>query len=126
MGTFTETEKTDIRRHMGYPMFGNTPTQDFGHRFTTHYGTLEYRLNHGSPTEEAVVRTWLTTLNLLESDIDGVRTNLDTAAAAVWTRNPDEHMDREMLYRSKRMRLCQFFGLPPGPAVGGANVRLVV
>lgn len=125
--SFTDAEKVAIRRHMGYPVYGGDSTQAFGHRWLQHYGTLEYRMNHLTSDEEAVVRTHLTRLEQLETDIYGVRENLDTAAAAVWTRNPAEHAEREVLYRSFRLKLCHHFGLPPGPGLAsGMNVRMVV
>lgn len=119
---FTEAEKTAIRRYCGYPMFGNTPNQAFGHRFMTHYGTLEYRMNHASDTEEAVVRdTYLANLVTLETDIPATRTNMDTAAAAVWTRNARELTDRKALYNHWRRELCGFFGVPEGPSLNSSS-----
>lgn len=112
----TEAEKVDIRRHGGYPMFGDTPNQAFGYRFMQHYGTLEYRMNHLSDEEAVVVRNYLTNLNQLETDEYSVRDNLDTAEAAVWKRNANEHADRQRLYASWRSKLLAFFGVPPGPS----------
>lgn len=124
----TDAEKIAARRYCGYPVFGDTAAQAFGHRFSTHYGTLEWKLNHLQAGEEEVLRTtYLTTLAQLESDIPATRENLDTAAAAVWTRNPYERGERAALYRQWRTELCHFLGIPPGPGLkAGGGVSLVV
>ncbi|QIY81499.1 hypothetical protein [Chromobacterium violaceum] len=124
---FTDAEKTDIRRFCGFPVFGGQPVQAFGHRFFTQYGTLEFRLNNLQPGEEAVIRnTYLANLLELETDIVGTRDNLDTAQAAVWTRNRNEVRDREALFDGWRRRLCGFLGVAPGPALGDGGMSLVV
>lgn len=129
MGTLTDAEKTDARRFCGYPVYGAEPTQGFGYRFFTQYGTLEYRLNNMSPAEEAVFRTtYLANLNTLESAIPATSANLDTAQAAVWTHNPNELRDRDRLFDSWCRRLCRFIGVPMGPDYAGdcGSIRLVV
>lgn len=124
---FTDAEKVEIRRHCGMPVFGGSPTQAFGYRFFTWYGTLEFRLNNLSSAEEAVVRTvYLANLTLLESDIPAVRANLDTDAAAVWKHNRDEQKHRERLFDSWRRKLCGFLGIPPGPALGASGITIRV
>lgn len=123
--SFTNAEKADIRRHCGFPVYGSTPVQAFGHRFFQWYGTLEFRMNNLAPEEETVVITYLTNLNTLEAAIPGVSANLDTAQAAVWTHNKNELRDREALFDSWRKRLCQFFGVPPGPGLA-SGISLVV
>lgn len=125
---FTDAEKVKIRRHMGYPAYGAGPGGFQSWRYFQAYGTLEFRLQNLHAEEEAVVREYLPKLDQLETDLYGVRDNLDTAAAAVWTRNSTEQGDREALYRSWRMRLCGFLGLPPGPHLksGGNQVELIV
>jgi hypothetical protein len=123
---FTDLEKTDIRRFCGYPAYGSTPQGFNGWRFFQAYGTLEYRMQYLSAAEEAVVRTQLATLRTLESAIPNAATTLDTEQAAVWTRNPDEMAERTRLFDDWRRRLCGFLGLPPGPALADAGIRLVV
>lgn len=124
---FTDAEKTDIRRFCGYPAFGNQPTQGFGYRFFTQYGTLEYKLNNMMAAEEGVVRTtYLANLATLETAIPGVSANLDTDAAAVWTHNKNELRDREALFSSWRKKLCQFIGIPPGPYMASDGFEIVV
>ena len=65
---------------------------------------------------------FLTPLALLESDLTNARDSLDTAKAAVWTRNPAEMAEREALFLATRRRMCAWLGIPPGPGlfVGGA------
>lgn len=128
MATFTDAEKTDIRRYCGYQAFGSKAVQAFGHRFYTQYGTLEFRMNNFLDSEEAVIRTvYLTNLRTLETDIVGSASNLDTAVAAVWTRNKDEVRDRMRLFDDWRMRLCDFVGIPPGPGLKrSGGLELVV
>ena len=54
---FTTAEKVDIRRFCGYGMFGAQALPASGYRFSTQYGTLEYKINNMLPEEEVVVRT---------------------------------------------------------------------
>lgn len=120
--SFTDAEKTDIRRYCGYSIFGTTANPNFGARFSAWYGTLEYKMNNMQASEEAVVRdTYLANLPLLETDILSSRQNLDTMRAAVWYWNPKEIRDRERLFRSWRMKLCNFLGIPPGEGIGNDN-----
>lgn len=128
---FTDAEKTDIRRFCGYGLFGGAqPLPASGYRFSTQYGVLEYKLNTLGASEEAVTRSiYLTNLALLEGDImgaTGVRANLDTDAAAVWTHNKDEYRDRKRLFDGTRRELCNFFGITPGPGLGAGGIQLVV
>jgi hypothetical protein len=44
----------------------------------------------------------------------------------VWKRNPREVRERTALFDDWRRRLCGFLGVPPGPALRDAGVRLVV
>jgi len=127
---FTDAEKTDVRRFCGYGAFGGgQPLPASGYRFSTQYGVLEYKLNTLSAAEEAVTRTYLTNLAALEGDImgaSGIRQNLDTDAAAVWTHNKAEYRDRRNLFNGTRRELCNFLGLPPGPGLGDGGITLVV
>lgn len=121
MGTFTDTEKVNIRRHCGYPAYGSGNNSFNAWRYFEEYGLLEFRMNNMAPAEEAHVRTYLATLDGLETAIIGVGENLDTAQAAVWTRNPDEHRDREVLYHSFRIKLCAFMGVSGGDGLKGMS-----
>lgn len=126
---FTEAEKTDVRRFCGYAAYGGgQPLPASGYRFSTQYGVLEYKLNTLGTAEESVVRTtYLTPLATLETDIiTGVRANLDTDVAAVWTHNKDEYADRKTLFNGVRRELCHFLGIPPGPGLINHGITLVV
>lgn len=123
---FTEQERTDIRRHCGFPAYGAGSSGFQGWRFYQVYGLLEFRLNHLTGSEEGVTRQYLATLAQLEGGIPLAAGNLDTEQAAVWTRNPNELRDRTRLFDDWRRRLCGFLGIPPGPALGDGGVAVVV
>jgi len=127
---FTDAEKTDVRRFCGYGAFGGgQPLPASGYRFSTRYGVLEYKLQTLSTAEEAVTRTYLTNLAALESDLfgaNGVRQNLDTDVAAVWTHNKNEFRDRKKLYDGTRRELCAFLGISPGPGLGCGGMQVMV
>lgn len=123
---FTDAQKTDIRRFCGYPAYGAGASGFQGWRYYTAYGLLEFRLNNLSDAEAAVVLSYLTTLATLEGAVSETGARLDTAQAAVWTRNPAELRERVALFDGWRRRLCAFLGLPPGPGLGDGSVTLVV
>ncbi|MDE2354164.1 MAG: hypothetical protein KGL17_03985 [Betaproteobacteria bacterium] len=127
---FTNAERVDIRRFAWYPVAGGTPSTFTSYRFFQAYGTLEFRLSNLAVEEEAVVRSvYLSNLYTLEAAVPAAGANLDTDAAAVWTHNKNEVADREALFTNLRKKLCEFLGVPPGPAfagAGGGSVGLVV
>jgi hypothetical protein len=124
--SFTDAQKTDVRRYCGYPAYGAGASGFQGWRFFQAYGLMEFRLNNLSTSEIAVVLSYLSTLASLEGAITDASTRLDTAEAAVWTRNPNELRERAGLFDDWRRRLCAFLGLPPGPALGDGTIALVV
>lgn len=124
---FTDQEKTDIRRYCGYPVFGAQSNYNFGARYITQYGLLEYKMINLQPTEEEVVRTvYLANLSTLESAVPTTSDNLDTKQAAVWFHNENEQRDREALLDSWRRRLCQFLGIPFGPGLNTGGIKVIV
>ena len=123
---FTNAEKTDIRRHCGYPAYGAGAAGFENWRFYQVYGLLEFRMNNLAPEEETVVRRYLAQLLSLELGVVRAGDSLDTDQAAVWTRNRTEVQDRERLLDDWRRRLCGFFGIPPGPALRSDGITLVV
>ncbi len=124
---FSSSEKADIRRYCGFPVYGGQPVQAFGYRFSQHYGTLEFKLNNLQDVEEAVIRTtYLANLATLETAIVSASTNLDTDSAGPWTHNKNEVRDRERLFDDWRRRLCHFLGIPPGPGLSDSGIRIVV
>jgi hypothetical protein len=124
---FTDAEKTDIRRYCGFGAYGGgQPLPASGYRFSTRYGTLEYKMNTLGTAEEAVARTFIANLNALEAAVVAAGSNLDTESAAVWVRNPNEVRDRTRLYNQQRRELCRFLGIPPGPELGEGGLTVVV
>jgi hypothetical protein len=124
--SFTDSEKTDIRRFCGYPAYGAADANMQSWRFLQVYGLLEFRMNNLSNSEIAIVRRYLGTLTILELAVPRTGENLDTDQASVWTRNRDELRDRYRLFDDWRRRLCGFFGVPPGPALVDGGIVLVV
>jgi hypothetical protein len=124
--SFTDAQRTDIRRFCGYPAYGAGASGFQGWRFFQAYGLLEYRLNNLSAAEEAVALQYVVTLQNLEMAVPNAAQNLDTDQAAVWTRNRDEPRDRAALFDDWRRRLCAFLGIPPGPAFADPGITLVV
>lgn len=124
---FTLAQLVDLRRFLGYSLYGAAPTPLNGYRFFTAYGTMEYRLQNASAEEAAVVvNTFLANLNALEQAIVNASANLDTERAAVWFHNKNEVGDRVGLFNLWRQRLANFFGLPLGDTLAGRSARLVV
>jgi hypothetical protein len=123
----TERERTDARRFLGYPAHGADLSGAMSWWFVQAGGTVEYRLNNLTASEETVLRGFLTTLAGLEQAIPDTGAGLDTASAAGWVRNPRELQDRERLFDQWRRRLCGFLGVSPGSNLsGGSSVVLVV
>ena len=114
----TEAERTDARRHMGYPAEGTIRPSGGG--------VLEQRLLDLTAAEADVLRVYLSTLATLERAVTDAGVGLDTASAAGWVRNPAELSERLRLFDAWRRRLCAFLGVPPGPALRGGGVVLVV
>jgi len=132
----SDDEKANVRRFCGYPAYGAGATGFQGWRFFQAYGLLEYRLGQDpvtgipnmAPAELAILRQYLQTLYMLESAIPNAGSNLDTAAAAIWTHNKDEVADRLALYNTWRRQLCGFVGIAVGPAMteNGNSIGCVV
>lgn len=128
----TSAQMTDVRRHMGYAAVGTTmqinASQDVVYgNFGMQVMSLYQRLTTLTADEEAVlINTYLTNLATLETAIIGVSANLDTDEAAVWKHNKQERQDREALFSSWRVKMCDFLGFAPGPGLrSSGNVSLV-
>ncbi len=118
----SDAEKVDVRRFAGYGNYGNQ-----GYMLPAAYVTLERKLNSLLTEEESVLRTvYLARLVTLEVDaVDQTAQNLDTDEAAVWVHNKNELYERRTLYFEFRCQMCDFLGVPIGPALqrslGGAS-----
>jgi hypothetical protein len=125
----TDAQLADARRFLGYQVAGTTMpiTNDQDLVYIT-YGmtimSLHTRLTSLSAVEEATTITYLGQLNTLEAAIVGAGDNLDTAQAAVWTRNKNEVSDRTSLFNQWRRALCGFLGVPPGPSLGNGGISI--
>jgi hypothetical protein len=123
----SDAEKTDVRRYCGYPVWGNTVLQLLAWPVYQSRGTLEFRMNNLTSSEEAVLRRHLSTLLVLECAVPKSGDNLDTDQASIWSRNRTEQDDRLRLLDTWRRRLCEFLGVSPGPALSsGGSVTVVV
>ena len=123
---FSDDERTAIRRHCGYPAYGAGSSGFGGWRFFQSAGLLEYRISNLSAAEESVTRQYLGQIAILEAEVPTVAERLDTAQAAVWTRNPGELRERLRLLDEWRRRLCGFLGVPPCAALGEGGMRVVI
>ena len=127
----TDLVKSRIRLHAGYPIFSNAAQlaslkwgQQAWHMQVQNQN-LEFSISNVSAIEEGIVRDeLLPNLEQLRADVYNVRENSDTASAAVWTRNPSELIERGILYRMKRVELCQFLNIAVGPMLASGSARL--
>lgn len=127
----TAQQTADVRRFAGYPALGtDTPaddSRDFAYGWVSPgvWQTLFHRLANLTPENETTLTSiYLTNLYALETAIVGAAANLDTAQAAVWTRNPTEVSDRMKLFDDWRRRMCNFLGIAPGPSLGRGGVTV--
>lgn len=124
--SLSDAERTDVRRFCGYPPAGTGQVPTLGSAEVHARGPLEFRLSNLSIPETAIVRRYLTTLNILELAVPRSADNLDTDQAAVWTHNKTEVQDRLRLLDEWRRRLCGFLDIPAGPGLRGVPVSLVI
>jgi hypothetical protein len=126
MTPLTDIEKTDVRRHCGYPTAAVTGTGGLSSVFYQLCVLLETRMNVLTEAELAIVRRYIATLASLETAVPRAGDSLDTDQAAVWTRNRSEPQDRAALFDEWRRRLCAFMGVQPGPYFPKSAVRVIV
>lgn len=114
--SFSDAQKVQVRKYCYFPAYGATPSPYFSSIFYLQaYTTLEWRMNNMTSDEVAEVTSQLANLSTLEAALYSMSASLDTAQAAVWTRNPQELQERQTLYTWQRLKLCEFFGIQPGP-----------
>ncbi len=125
--TFTDTQLTDIRRFCGFGMYGDGSVVGGAPWMMTYYLALEYKLQHMSTAEGAVVVARLADLNTLEAAIPAASSTLNVAQAGPFTRNANEIRDRMALFNTWRRELCAFLMIQPGPGLPAAGgIKLVV
>jgi hypothetical protein len=126
MAALLDADKTDCRRYMGFPIFGNQLSPGFGYRYDQQYLIVEYRMDNLSDDEYTQITiNYLPNLRILEQDIFTVRNNSDTSQAAVWYRNKLELAERVQNYNWWRQQLGQFFGIVPLNMPGTA-IRVMI
>lgn len=124
---FTDAQKVDIRRFLGYPAYGDGQVVFPYPYIMKFYLALEYRMLHMSTAEGGVaVTNYLTNLYALESAIPAASPTLDTNTSAVWKRNENELRDRDRLFNSWCKRFAGFMGVPLGPNFVGKPITKVV
>lgn len=121
----TDAQKMSARKHCGVPVYGNDLTNLSSVRFFQWYGLFEYRIGRLSDVEGVEFVNFLITLDALETAIITAADNLIADAAASYVHNKNEIRDRERLYRTWRLRLCSFLGIPGGPELRSGGVSFV-
>lgn len=119
IGLFTGAQVAAIRTYCGYGSYAT-----FGYVLAGQMATLDTQMAGMVAAEVAQVTALLALLPTLDTALQGASANLDTAQAAVWTHNANEIADRAKLFKIYRLRLCELFNIPPGPALvqGGPKV----
>ena len=123
---FTDTEKTDIRRFMGYPPCGTDMNSMLIGVLVNDEGVVEYRLNLLTEDEGNQVRKYLKALKGLEDAILAAADNLEDDVLGPLKRNKTEIAERTALFESWRKRLCQFLNMKPGPGLRTGGLHWVV
>jgi hypothetical protein len=95
-----------VRYFCGYPARGTSGAADA-------VDTAVAGLTQDEQDQVEII--FLPRLTTLEAAIPAAGGTLDTAEAAVWTRNPAELYERELLFYRQRLALCGFLGIPGGP-----------
>jgi hypothetical protein len=122
----TAQQLADLRWFAGYSVAGDSAAQPYREVAYTNVTlgglSIEYRLAHLSAEEEArITGYWLPNLTARQAEIQAAAASLDTAQAAVWTRNVREMAERRRLFDDLRRDLCAYLGLPPGSALARLN-----
>lgn len=120
IGLFTGAQVAAIRIYCGYGSYAA-----FGYVLAGQMATLDTQMAGMVESEVAQVIALLALLPTLDTALQGASANLDTAQAAVWTHNANEIADRAKLFRMYRLRLCELFNVPPGPALVQASSQVV-
>lgn len=126
----TDAQKDQVRRHVGYPVFGNgisASPPSFGYRYYQWYLTLEYRMNNLSANQEDLLNnTYVSNCTSAFNAIQDARDNLDTDRAAVWYHNKNEVRDRLDFYKVNCHLLAEYLGAPVWNAASSGTISMVV
>lgn len=125
----TDAQKAAVRWFMGYSVQGDSTYAPGAERAYSNVSEMSLRLDTrlGSlvTAEEAkITGFFLPHLAAREGEIQAAASSIDTAQAAVWTRNAREVDDRRRLFADLRRDLCAYLGFPPGSALMPSN-RLI-
>lgn len=120
IGLFTGAQVVAIRAYCGYGSYAS-----YGYILAGPMATLDDQMAGMVATEVAQVVSLLELLPTLDTALQNTTQNLDTAQAAVWTHNANEIADRARLFRMYRLRLCELFNVPPGPALAVRSGKVV-
>jgi hypothetical protein len=110
--SLTETQKVDLRRHLGYGMRGDNPSAiDVLYARNTN-PFFEDRMNHLTTEEESFLIDRLTLLNDMEQEYFDCRGNFDTLEAGAFKQNPDEVKLRRRMLNRARKEVAVFLEVP--------------
>lgn len=122
----TDAQKAAVRWFMGYSVQGDATYSEGAEGAYSNVAGMSLRLDTRLDTltaaeESKITGFFLPHLASREEEIQGSAEGLDTAQAAVWTRNPMEVTERRNLFRRLRLDLCGFLGFPAGSALDMGN-----
>lgn len=124
--SFTEAEKTDIRRLCGFPPIGTLVlsgapigVNPLNYRFQVN--DFENRLRGLTVTEEASARATLVETLAIEASMFTMNSGLDIDHAAVYKRNPLEMQERLQLLGWYRQKLLTVLGAVAGPGMAATS-----
>jgi hypothetical protein len=102
--SLSASERVDVRRFAGYGAIAPTPPD-----------ALEAAMDNVTAEAETIIRSnLLPALRTMETALTASVTSIDTASAAVWTRNAAALAEYSMLFRNQRLMLCRFVNVDPG------------
>lgn len=106
----------DTRRYCGYPVEGALPWRRLYEQGNS--AVVDQVIASLTATQITTLQTvYLVNLRVLEAAVPNTTSNLDTAEAAVWKRNPLELQERMNLLAFWQRKLCFFLGVPGGAGI---------
>jgi hypothetical protein len=129
MPAFSDTDKSRIRAHLGYPDV-DTGASGFGGvvRANTVQNELEFAMDHVTANCVTRVQGFLTSLDGIETQMVEANERLQASKADVVVLNPDEHKELLRQYKYWQSRVCNVMAVKVNPYAEssglGINVRL--